>query len=81
MVISKFLIIITLVGRQATRKKILRAVGEVFQNDIKYDLVILYFSGHGVIGINNEAYLAPYDMDPEDPFVSGINMEDLKKSL
>ena len=30
---------------------------------------------------NNEGYLAPYDMDPEDPFVSGINMEDLKKAI
>ena len=29
---------------------------------------------------NNEGYIAPYDMDPDDPFVFGINMDDLKKS-
>ncbi len=70
-----------LIGRQATRKKILRAVGEVFQKDIKCDLVTLYFSGHGILDANDEGYLAPYDMDPEYPFVSGINMDDLKKVI
>jgi uncharacterized caspase-like protein len=70
-----------LIGRQATRKNILRAVGEVFRKDSKYDLVTLYFSGHGIMDENDEGYLAPYDMDPEYPFVSGINMEDLKKVI
>jgi uncharacterized caspase-like protein len=73
-----------LVGPDATRRNILRAVGEIFQKDkdIKYDLVTFYFSGHGISDeTNNEAYLAPYDMDPDYPFVSGINMAELKKAI
>jgi hypothetical protein len=71
-----------LIGRNATRKNILRAVSEVFRKDNKCDLVTFYFSGHGIVDEeNNEGYLAPYDMDPEFPLVSGINMKDLKKVI
>jgi hypothetical protein len=68
-----------LVGPNATRKNILRAVSQVFRQDNKCDLVILYFSGHGITDESTKSgYLAPYDMDPDDPFISGIDMEDLK---
>ena len=30
---------------------------------------------------NNEGYLAPYDYYPDDPFISGINMRELKKII
>ena len=71
-----------LVGSNATRNNILKAVSEVFRKDTKYDLVTFYFSGHGIVDEeNNDGYLAPFDMDPDDPFVSGINMEDLKKVI
>jgi hypothetical protein len=67
-----------LIGRDATRKNILKAVSDVFRKDVNYDVVALYFSGHGIVDKNNVGYIAPYDMDPEDPFVSGINMEQLR---
>ena len=60
------------------RKNILRAISEVFRRDASYEVVALYFSGHGVLDRNNVGYIAPYDMDPEDPFVSGISMEQLR---
>jgi hypothetical protein len=39
---------------------------------------LFYFSGHVVVDENNQAYLAPYDMDPELPYISGINLEQLR---
>ena len=30
---------------------------------------------------NNEGYIAPYDMDPWDPYVNGINMEELRNYI
>jgi uncharacterized caspase-like protein len=44
-------------------------------------LVILYFSGQGIVDENKEGYLAPYDMDPEDPFLYGINMKELRNVI
>ncbi len=71
-----------LIGPDATRRNILKAVSEVFRKENKTDLVTFYFSGHGIVDeANNEGYIAPYDMDPEDPFVYGINMDDLKKVI
>jgi uncharacterized caspase-like protein len=71
-----------LLGHNATRRNILKAVNDLFRKDNKYHLVAFYFSGHGVIDeTNDEGYLAPYDMDPEASFISGINMEELKKVI
>lgn len=70
-----------LIGQNATRKNILKAISDVFRKDASYDVVALYFSGHGVLDKNNVGYIAPYDMDPEDPFVSGINMEQLRTTI
>jgi hypothetical protein len=67
-----------LLGEHATRTAILRAVSDIFRNDRNTELVLFYFSGHGVVDENQEGYIAPYDMYPKDPFVSGIRMEDLK---
>lgn len=70
-----------LLGPDATRRKILKAVSEIFRRKVNNDLVAFYFSGHGMLDENNEGYIAPYDMDPEDPYVSGINMEDLRNYI
>jgi tetratricopeptide (TPR) repeat protein len=71
-----------LVGADATRRNILKAVSDIFRKDDKSDLVTFYFSGHGIVDEeNNEGYIAPYDYHPDDPFVSGINLYDLKKAM
>jgi uncharacterized protein YjbI with pentapeptide repeats/uncharacterized caspase-like protein len=71
-----------LLGNKATRRNIIKAVSEIFRSDNDYDLVIFYFSGHGIVDeTTKEGYLAPYDYYPDDPFISGINMEDLKKAI
>jgi uncharacterized caspase-like protein len=70
-----------LVGPDATRRNILKAVSDIFRKDEQCDLVTFYFSGHGMVDDDNEGYIVPYDYYPDDPFVSGINMEDLKKAI
>jgi hypothetical protein len=72
-----------LLGEDATRKKIRKALSEIFRNEkSKCDLVTFYFAGHGIIDNNtNEGYIAPYDMDPDDPYVSGITMDDLRNVI
>jgi uncharacterized caspase-like protein len=68
-----------LIGRDATRNAIIKAISDIFRKSVDdCNLVIFYFSGHGIIDENNEGYIAPYDMDPQDPFVCGINMEEIR---
>jgi len=70
-----------LIGSDATRKNILSAVSDIFRSDEKCDLITFYFSGHGVLDNNKEGYIAPYDMVSSDPFINGINMDDLRKVI
>jgi hypothetical protein len=71
-----------LLGPQATRQNILKAISDIFvKKDVNSDLVVLYFSAHGMIDEQNEGYIAPYDMDTEDPYVSSIKMEDLRNFI
>ena len=71
-----------LLGEKATRKNIMKAVSDIFRKDVKCDLVTFYYSGHGITDpYDKKGYLAPYDMDPEDPTISGIDMEDLKNII
>jgi uncharacterized caspase-like protein len=70
-----------LVGPDATRRNILKAVSEVFQKDNTSDLILFYFSGQVIIDKRNFLFLVPYDIDPKDPFISSIDVEDLKKVI
>lgn len=71
-----------LIGPDATRRNILKAVSEIFRKDDKCDLVTFYFSGHGIPDeTTNEGYIAPYDYYSDDPIISGINMAELKKAI
>ena len=67
-----------LLGSSATRKNVFKALSDIFRKDNESDLVVVYFSGHGVIDIYGEGYLAPYDMDLDDPIISGIHLRDFK---
>jgi hypothetical protein len=70
-----------LIGEDATRTAILRAISDVSHNATEAELVLFYFSGHGIVDENSEGYIAPYDMYAKDPFVSGIKMEDLRHAI
>jgi uncharacterized caspase-like protein len=75
-----------LLGSRATRKNISKAISELFRKENKTNLITFFFAGHGVLDNNralntNDGYIAPYDMDPEDPYVSGIRMGDLRNVI
>ena len=70
-----------LIGKEAHRKAILKSVSDLFRKTAEWDFILFYFSGHGMVDEYNEGYLAPYDTDPSDPFVAGINMEDLRRAI
>lgn len=70
-----------LIGKNATCRAIRTALSDLFRKQISLDLAVVYFSGHGVIDENNEGYIAPHDMDPNDPFISGIEMAELRRVI
>jgi len=66
-----------LTGAQATRSAILNAATELFTSRASdNDVVIFYFSGHGVSRAGG-GYLMPYEAEDEDPISTGVSMEQL----
>ena len=51
-----------LLGRDATKRNIMRAFSDLFRKDVNYDIVAFYFSGHAILDRNNVGYIAPYDI-------------------
>ena len=70
-------------GEQATNKAINKTISEIFRKckDQLIDLILFYFSGHGFTDKETKVgYIAPYDMDPEDPEFCGIRMDVLRNA-
>lgn len=44
------------------------------------DTLIFYYSGHATVG-NGEVYLAPSDMDPDNPLLRGISLDEIVKLM
>ena len=53
----------------------------MFRREVNYDIVAIYFAGHAILDENNVGYIAPYDMDPTDPVVNGISLEELRNMI
>ncbi|MGZ4852977.1 MAG: P-loop NTPase fold protein, partial [Halobacteriota archaeon] len=69
-----------LIGRDATTENIRARLNDIFfQADAAYDVALFYFSGHVFQddSPDREGYLAPWDMDRQNPFVKGIKMREL----
>lgn len=73
---TKQLQVDTLLNEKATRENILALKNNLYslQPD---DRVILLFAGHGLRNSRNEYFLAPQDMDFENPEQKGISAEEL----
>lgn len=65
--------IILLTDRQATRSKIMARMNEVFTRATKDDIVVFYFSGHGMQG-----YFCPYDVQGGQ---RGLSHNDVKQAF
>jgi len=70
-----------LAGEDATSYRIRKAINDVFWKADSYDLVLFYFSGHGLVDGYNDGYIAPYDMRLDEPFTYGINMRELRETV
>lgn len=70
-----------LIGDEATCENIRRAINDVFYKPDPYDMVLFYFSGHGLADGVGNGFISPYDMDPTEPIVCGINMNELKQII
>jgi hypothetical protein len=68
-----------LINRNATGESIRKAMSDLLWKTDACDLALFYFSGHGIKDGYENGYIAPYDMVSSEPFVCGINMEELKK--
>lgn len=68
-----------LTNKKASGEAIRKAISDLLWKDDVCDLVLFYFSGHGFADGYGNGYIAPYDMLSNEPFVNGINMEDLKR--
>ncbi len=71
-----------LINKQATSDKIRKALSDIFWKDHDpYDFVLLYYSGHGLEDGYGRAYLAPQDIDRDEPLVKGIRISELNEII
>ena len=70
-----------LLGDKATYRAISKSINNSFRRRIDYGTILFYFSGHGFADENKDVFIAPYDVDPEDPYVCGINIEELNRVM
>ena len=70
----------TLFNRDATLQNVITLKKKLMQTDVD-DHVILYVSGHGLLGDNLDFYFASYDMDFSDPALRGISYDILEGLL
>lgn len=67
-----------LIGEDATCERIRKAISDIFWKTDTHDIALFYFSGHGFEDGYGNGYIAPYDMVKDEPFVYGINLQELK---
>ncbi|MCX9073231.1 MAG: caspase family protein [Candidatus Methanoperedens sp.] len=69
-----------LIGADAKCERIRKAISDIFWkcDTDTWELALFYFSGHGFEDGYGNGYIAPYDMLKDEPFVYGINFQELK---
>ena len=70
-----------LVGNRATHRAISKSINNAFRKRSSYGTILFYYSGLGLVDDNKDAYIAPYDIDPLDPFVNGISVDELNRIM
>lgn len=67
----------SLIGARATRANIVPLLESYRDTTASDQLLIVYFSGHGVIGLDGRPYLLPIDFDIQRLSVTAIPLEDI----
>jgi hypothetical protein len=71
-----------LIGKEATCKKIWKAISELFWHcNPDTDIALFYFSGHGAVDGYGDGYILPVDAIYEHPLACGINMTHLREVI
>ncbi|TGK92882.1 caspase family protein [Leptospira brenneri] len=65
------------VNSTPTKYNILSHFENLLEETHPEDLLVFYFSGHGVVDYNDRVYLLPEDANPLKPFETGIAVEQL----
>ena len=73
-----FEILHLLVDEDATCAAIRKAISDLFWEGDKSYLSLFYFSGHGIVDSYGNLFLAAHDLNPDEPFVAGINQDELQ---
>jgi hypothetical protein len=70
-----------LLGSKATYRAITRAISNAYRKKSDYDLILFYYSGHGFVDENKDFFIAPVDIDPDDPYTCGISDDELLRVM
>jgi uncharacterized caspase-like protein len=70
-----------LIDQNATCTAIRKAMSDLLWKDDASSLSLFYFSGHGLHDEYGNGYLAPCDVNPNEPLVCGIRMQELTQLL
>lgn len=71
-----------LVGVNATRANVMKEVYNKFSRAQSNDLIIFYFSGHGVGGeFENDGFLLGYDTDTQNESPTSISMDEVRAKI
>jgi uncharacterized caspase-like protein len=74
--------VLTLTDEQATKREILMTFNDIAKRAAPEDMVLFYFSGHGIPPDHGEStYLVPYDHDLRDVETTCINFGDLSRKI
>src|SRR4051794_27321323 len=66
-----------LLGEQATSINIRLAISDAFWQPESYDMVLLYYSGLGIIDGYGNGFIIAYDTERERPTIAGIPMREV----
>jgi len=74
--------VLTLTDEEATKREILMTFNDIAKRAAPEDMVLFYFSGHGIPPDHAEStYLVPYDHDLRDVETTCINFGDLSRKI
>ena len=59
-----------------TYRSIAKSINDTIRKPIDSNVVLFYFSGHGFTDENDQVFIAPHDIDPDDPYVCGIGIDE-----
>ena len=67
-----------LIGKElATVHLIRKSLNDIFVRHSTYEMIIIYYAGHGIIDLQGGLYLAASDMEEGELFVGGISIREI----